>query len=55
MISSPVAVFRFLGFVLWTLALLAPFLVLRQVAKPRIPDYTRFYWRGVMASSAMTW
>ena len=49
MISPPVAVFRFLGFVLWTLALLPPFLVLRQVAKPRIPDYTRFYWRGVMA------
>jgi 1-acyl-sn-glycerol-3-phosphate acyltransferase len=49
MISTPVAVLRFLGFVLWTLALLGPFLVLRLVAQPRIPAYTRFYWRGVMA------
>jgi len=49
MISVPVAILRFLGFVLWTLLLLLPFLVLRLAARPRIPDYTRFYWRGVVA------
>lgn len=48
MISTPVAVLRFLGFVLWTLALLLPFLVLRLVSRPRMPAYTRFYWKGVM-------
>ncbi|ARJ66357.1 acyl-phosphate glycerol 3-phosphate acyltransferase [Magnetospirillum sp. ME-1] len=49
MISVPVAVLRFLGFVLWTLVLIPPFLVLRLVSRPRIPAYTRVYWRGVMA------
>lgn len=48
MISVPVAILRFLGFVLWTLALLLPFLALRLMSRPRIPAYTRFYWKGVM-------
>lgn len=49
MTNTPVAILRFLGFLLWTLVLLLPFLVLRLVARPRIPAYTRFYWKGVVA------
>jgi 1-acyl-sn-glycerol-3-phosphate acyltransferase len=49
MISPPVAILRFLGFVLWTLLLLLPFLVLRLVSRPGVPAFTRFYWKGVMA------
>lgn len=49
MISTPVAVLRFLGFVLWTLLLVPPFLVLRLASRPRMPAYTRAYWKGVMA------
>lgn len=49
MISVPVAILRFAGFVLWTCLLVPPFLALRLASKPRMPAYTRVYWRGVMA------
>ncbi|CAA7621139.1 1-acyl-sn-glycerol-3-phosphate acyltransferase [Magnetospirillum sp. SS-4] len=47
MISPTIAGLRFLGFVVWTLLLLPPYLALQLVAPRRGPDYTRFYWRIV--------
>jgi len=48
MVSLPVAVARFLVFVVWTLVLLVPYLVLRSVARRAAGAYVRAYWRGVV-------
>jgi 1-acyl-sn-glycerol-3-phosphate acyltransferase len=47
MISPTIAALRFLGFLLWTMLLVPPYLVIQVAAPRRGPDYTRAYWRGV--------
>ena len=47
MVSPAVAILRFFAFSLWTLLLLAPYLVTRLLSPRLGADYTRFYWRIV--------
>ena len=47
MVSPAVAILRFFAFILWTLLLLAPYLVTRLLSSALGAGYTRFYWRGV--------
>jgi 1-acyl-sn-glycerol-3-phosphate acyltransferase len=48
MVSPALAAFRFLAFVLWTLAALTPFLVLRMVRDDLAAGYVRVYWKVVI-------
>ncbi|CAA7614063.1 1-acyl-sn-glycerol-3-phosphate acyltransferase [Candidatus Terasakiella magnetica] len=48
LVSTPVAILRFLAFVLWTLMALIPFSVVRVLAPVWIPGYVRSYWRVVI-------
>lgn len=47
MLNPVVAVFRLLGFALWTLALMGPYLLLLAVGWRGYIAYVRFYWRVV--------
>jgi 1-acyl-sn-glycerol-3-phosphate acyltransferase len=48
MISAPLAVARFLAFVLWTLMAVPPFLVVRTLSSEIAANYVRRYWRVVV-------
>ena len=48
MVSPAVAILRFFAFTVWTLLLLAPYLVIRLLSPALAASYTRFYWRVVV-------